>query len=117
MQSKIKIYLSWTLSILLAASFIFAGYTKIPPGTNMVKRFENWGYNADFALLIGILEILGAILILIPRVTIFGAGLIIILMIGAIYTHLSTGIGSALFAFIYLAMAIAVLLLNLRNRK
>jgi len=117
MRSTIKIYISWILSLLLAASFVFAGYTKIPPGPNMIKRFENWGYNADFALLIGVLEILGAILILIPRMTILGACIIIVLMMGAVYTHLATGIGSPLFAFIYLAMAIVVFALNLKKNR
>ena len=98
----------WLLAALLGLSFLAAGWPKLMPNDNMVARFENWGYSAEFAVVIGVLEMLGGLLVLIPKLAIYGAILIGILMLGAIYTHLSTGIGSPLFAFIYLAMAVGL---------
>ncbi len=53
--------------------------------------FEGWGYAAWFATVIGVFELLGAIGLLIPRLTrpaIYGLTGI---MIGAAYTHLANG--------------------------
>ena len=97
--------IAWTLEALLAASFIFAGFPKIQPGEMMLKRLANWGYSPEFTMLIGLLETTGGLLVLAPATADFGALIIGIMMIGAVWTHLSTGIGSPLFAAIYIAMA------------
>ena len=78
------------------------------PNDNMVARFENWGYSSDFAVFIGMLEMLGGLLVIIPRLSAYGSVLIGTIMIGAVYTHINTGIGSAMFAAIYLLMAIGL---------
>lgn len=98
----------WILAVLLGSSFLLAGWPKVVPNDNMVARFENWGYSVEFAMIIGVLEMLSGLLVLIPRLSVYGAILIGVLMTGAIYTHVSTGIGSPLFAFIYLAMSLGL---------
>lgn len=97
--------IAWTLAAMLAASFIFAGVPKIQPGEMMLKRFANWGYSPDFTVLIGLLETSGGLLVLVPATAAFGALIIGIVMIGAVWTHISTGIGSPVFAVVYLVMA------------
>ncbi len=104
-MNKPKMVMAWLSSILLGLSFILAGLPKIVPGESMVNRFENWGYTAEFATMIGLLELLSGLLVLIPRCAFYGSCLIIVLMSGAIYTHVSTAIGSPLFAVVYLLMA------------
>ncbi len=111
-ESKIKSIIAWVLSALLSAGFVLAGVMKFIAGPAMARRFEAWGYSPKFALLIGILEVLAGLLVLFPRFAIWGAALIIILMLGATYTHLHTGIGSPLFALIYLAMVVIVAILR-----
>ncbi|NKB33490.1 MAG: DoxX family membrane protein [Pseudomonadales bacterium] len=105
----------WAIAILLGLSFIAAGWPKIMPSESMIRRFENWGYSAEFTTLIGILELTAGILVLLPKLAAYGSGMIFILMIGAIYTHLATGIGSILFAVIYLLMAACSIALNWRD--
>lgn len=74
----------------------------------MFARFAAWGYSAWFVYVIGVVEVGGGLLVLHPRTAFFGGALIAIDMIGAILTHLFTGIGSPLFALIYLILAIGL---------
>jgi uncharacterized membrane protein YphA (DoxX/SURF4 family) len=82
--------------------------SKNSAGEMMLKRLANWGYSPEHTMLIGLLETTGGLLVLAPATADFGALIIGIMMIGAIWTHLSTGIGSPLFAAIYIAMAAAL---------
>ncbi len=100
---------TWVISILLGASFILAGWPKIMPNESMLNRFESWGYSANFTVLIGLLELAAGILVLIPRAAFYGAIVIVVLMLGAVYTHVSTQIGSPLFAIIYFGMAVGLI--------
>jgi putative oxidoreductase len=80
----------WTVSGLLAAMFIFAsgGPKLLMPG--MVKpMFVKYGYAAWFATFIGVCEVLGGIGLLIPRLAALAAAGLSIIMVGAIYTHVS----------------------------
>ena len=110
MPQRVSNVVAWVLSVLLGLSFVFAGWPKIEPGPGMIRRFENWGYSAEFAVVIGIAELLAGIAILVRPVSFYAALAIVVLMIGAIYTHVSSGIGSSLFAVVYLLMAVGVML-------
>ena len=78
----------WTLAGLVAALFLLSGVPKLlDPG--WVSRFASWGYSEWFLYLIAGLEIAGAIGLLIPRLAPYAAAGLIIIMFGAMYTHLS----------------------------
>lgn len=82
---RVSFVSSRVLTVLLALGYLAAGLIKFTDGADPV--FAGWGYAPWFAILIGVLELLGAIGLLIPktrRVTILGLALI---MIGAVYTH------------------------------
>ena len=111
-KASFKNISAWVISILLGASFLFAGFPKINPSQSMIARFEAWGYSPEFCVFIGIVEVAGGLLVLWPKTAFYGALLLTFEMIGAIWTHLSTGIGSPLFAFLYLAMAVVLLVLR-----
>lgn len=108
MNQKTKNVLAWVLAVLLGLNFVMSGYPKILPNDNMIRRFENWGYSESFAILIGILEMLGGLLVFIPKTAFYGALLLSVVMVGAIATHLLTGIGGPGFAIISLLIAVAV---------
>lgn len=110
-----KIISAWVISVLLGASFLFAGFPKISPNESMISRFEAWGYSGDFAIFIGIVELTVGLTVLWPRTVFYGALLLAVEMIGAAWTHIHTGIGSPLFAFIYLAMAMILLVLRRKD--
>ena len=78
----------WVLVGVTSALFLLSALPKFTmPG--WVGRFEAWGYPAWFLYLIAALETAGAIGLLIPRLAPFAAGGLILIMIGAMYTHLT----------------------------
>jgi putative oxidoreductase len=80
----------WTLQIGFGALCLLVGTGKFGD-PNWVRRFAEWGYPAGFYLIVGALEIIGGLLILVPRVATYGSLLIMTVMLGAIVTHLTHG--------------------------
>jgi uncharacterized membrane protein YphA (DoxX/SURF4 family) len=78
----------WVVQILLALAFLGAGSGKLLGGPDMIALYEAIGLGQWFRYLTGILEIAGAILIVVPRTRFFGAALLATIMIGAVITHL-----------------------------
>jgi putative oxidoreductase len=78
----------WSLQVLLAAAFLAAGAAKLAGPDMMVKQFEAIGLGQWFRYLTGILEIVAAVLLLIPRRAGYGALLLIPIMLGAVAAHL-----------------------------
>ncbi|MCE7991872.1 MAG: DoxX family protein [Roseivirga sp.] len=116
MKQKVKNVLAWGLSVLVSLNFLMSGYPKVMPNAGMVRRFENWGFNEGFAILIGVLEILGGLLMLVPKTAFYGAVILSVVMIGAIGTHLITGIGGPVFAILSLLAAAGAGWLRFENR-
>lgn len=83
--------LSIVLQVILALGFIYFGYLKFT-SEDMVKGFEHFGYTDSFRIFTGIVEIVGALLLIIgiwiKPVAFIGALLLAITMIGAILTHI-----------------------------
>ena len=97
---------SWIIALMLAWFFFYNGWPKIVADEAVVMEFRDWGYSADFALVIGILEVLGALLVIFPPTALIGSVLLSLIMMGAIYTHLETGIGSPALAIFLLVLAL-----------
>ncbi len=85
---------TWVLALALAALFAFAGIPKLMGVQQAVDGFRSLGYSDGFRLFIGACETAGAIWLLIPRLTTWAAAGLLVIMVGALYTHISTGIGS-----------------------
>lgn len=92
-QSRVKSAIAWGLQILLAIFYVVAASGKLIGGPQAIERFRNWGFPDGFYLIIGVLELLGAIGLLIPRVAGYAACGLIVIMIGASLTHLVNGEG------------------------
>ena len=106
---KIKSVFAWILSILLALAFLSAGLPKLLAVTAWIEKFTHWGYPRWSLPLIGLLEVSGAILLLIPRFAIYGVGILIAVMLGAAYTHVANGEGLAVLRpLIFLCFLVAV---------
>ena len=84
------------LSVLLALMFLGAGIPKLLGTPDVVAGFAKYGYPSWFHLLVGGTEVVAAVLLLVPRVAWLGAIAIVVIMVGATYTHavLGTGEGS-----------------------
>ena len=92
-KAKIGAIAVWIVTVLLAVAFVLAGTTKILRQPAWIDQFAGWGYGPWFLVLIGALEIVGALLLLIPRLAFFGAVLLGVIMLGAGYTHLANAEG------------------------
>lgn len=107
--TKVRRIVEWVTAVLVGLSFIASGIPKIVPGDSMVGRFEAWGYTAGFASAVGVAELLGGLMILLPRSRPWGALVLAVIMIGAVFTHVRTGIGSPTMAGVYLGLSLLVL--------
>jgi uncharacterized membrane protein YphA (DoxX/SURF4 family) len=80
------------LAWVLAASF-FAGFvTKFMPGETFFGpaysvKFVGWGYPSWFRFVVGLGELIGGILLIIPRYRFVGCLLLGVILQGAIVTH------------------------------
>jgi uncharacterized membrane protein YphA (DoxX/SURF4 family) len=81
----------WVLSILMAAMFLFAGLTKLMGAEMHVVNFDRWGYPLTFMYVVGLIEVAGALLLLIPRLASYAALLLSVNMLGANLTHIAAG--------------------------
>jgi uncharacterized membrane protein YphA (DoxX/SURF4 family) len=82
---------TWTVTLVLAAVFLWAGITKFLGVAFWTESFPRWGFPAWMRWAIGVVECLAALLLLIPRVAIVGATLGAALMFGAIVVQSSAG--------------------------
>src|SRR5260370_23630524 len=86
-MNKLRIIGVWILQVLLAALFAIQGIVKLSGSPAWVSRFRGWGYPDHFYFVVGLVELLAAIALLIPRIAKLGALLLIVVMAGATATH------------------------------
>ena len=89
--SKPRTVSGWILAILLALAFLLAAVGKLSGAAT--PMFEGWGYPAWFATLIGVLELAGAIGLIVPKTTRWAILGLTAIMLGAVYTHFAGGEG------------------------
>jgi uncharacterized membrane protein YphA (DoxX/SURF4 family) len=106
---------SWVLRLLSAAAFISAGGAKLAGVPMMVAIFEQIGAGQWFRILTGVVEIVGGIAILLPATAAFGAVLLAVTMVCAVFTHLALIGGSPLPAIVLLAITSTVAWLHRRS--
>ena len=112
-KNKVKTITMWSLTGLLAVMFMLAGYSKFDVSAGWVERFVSWGYAPWFASVIGAAEIAGGIGLFIPKTSIFAAFGLVLIMLGAIATHLLNGeAGHIVTPLIYLAVLSAIIVLR-----
>ncbi|MBX3023436.1 DoxX family protein [bacterium] len=100
---------AWIASVLLFLLFtVVASPPKLLGNPQAVEGFAKSGYSDAFRLFIGASEFLGGIALLIPRLAFWSAAGLIVIMIGAIYTHLAgndaANVGPAAVAFALLIL-------------
>ena len=88
-SGKGRLITLWTLSGLIALAFISAGGAKLAGASVMVEMFDKVGLGQWFRYFTGLLEVAGAIGLLIPRYAFYGAVLLAIVMVGAIIAHVA----------------------------
>jgi putative oxidoreductase len=106
----------WVLQILAALAFLYVGGAKVA-GLNpeVTQLFDKIGIGQWFRYLTGGLEVIGAIALLVPRFTAFGALLLSCVMVGAVITHLFVVGGSPVPAIVLLVFTGSIAWLRLRK--
>jgi uncharacterized membrane protein YphA (DoxX/SURF4 family) len=73
----------WVLQVLAAAIFVFAGYSKLKGDPQQIEGFEAMGLGVAGMYIVGVLEIAGAVGVLLPGAAGFVALCLVALMVGA----------------------------------
>lgn len=102
----------WLITGALALLYLGAGLPKALGMGPAVEGFRRLGFSDHFRVLIGVLEVSGALGLLIPRLTTWAASGLAGLMLGAVCTHLATGTPGA-----GLALGGLVLLLGVARER
>ena len=90
MTDKTSNIIQWVVSGLLAAVFLLAGASKLVlDPTAAAEQFQNFGLPGGMAIFIGLCEIAGAVGLLIPRLAGLAASGLVIIMLGALYSHVT----------------------------
>lgn len=87
-QRRALTVVMWTLQIVSAALFLFSGTLKLSGAPMMVQMFGAIGLGQWFRYFTGGLEVISAVLLLVPSLARFGALAMAATMVGAILTHL-----------------------------
>jgi putative oxidoreductase len=88
-SGKGRLITLWTLSGVVALAFIAAGGSKLAGAAAMVELFDKVGLGQWFRYVTGLLEVMGAIGLLISRYAFYAAALLAMVMVGAIIAHVT----------------------------
>jgi uncharacterized membrane protein YphA (DoxX/SURF4 family) len=87
----LKVGSLWLVTLLAAWAFGGQGLAKFREHSFWTAAFAAWGYPVWFRMFIGGWEIVAAILVVVPRLAVYGAAMIMVVMIGGAYTHFHAG--------------------------
>lgn len=97
----------WVLQVGAAAMFFMAGGMKLAGAPDMVAMFEVLG-GQWFRYVTGGVEVVGAALLLVPRLAGVGALLLAATMVGAIFTHVAVIGGSFVVPLVLLVVTATI---------
>jgi uncharacterized membrane protein YphA (DoxX/SURF4 family) len=102
--------IGWALRILLAGVFLYQGIDKFGERRLWLQVFQEIGFGQWFRYFTGIVEVAGAMMLLIPRATLLGVVVLVCVLTGALLTHvLVIGVGpQSVFVMVLLAMLIGL---------
>ena len=105
---------TWVIRGLLAVAFAAAGLAKLAGADPMVQVFDQIGIGQWFRYVTGLVEVTGAVLIVMPAFGLLGALVLGCTMVGAVLTHLVLIGGSPVPALV-LGLLAAVVAYRLRD--
>ena len=88
---KTQNIVAWVIAGLLAFAFAGSGIMKLTGAEELVGNFERWGYSSGMMYFIGVAEVAGAVGLLLKRLRVLASAGLIVIMAGAVYTHISVG--------------------------
>ena len=120
--ARSRVTVVWVLSVVASLGIGLAGISKFPVPNHWQHQFLHWGYPQWFVFGVGAAEVLGAIALFIPRIALFGVGLLLVVMTGALITLLAhpgdpLGRGGTPAFYIGVLLVIGMFRWQLRARK
>jgi len=86
MPANVMTIVTWILRLLVAAAFLGAAYLKLSGTQMMIDEFAQIGLGDWFRYFTGLCELVGALALLYPGTTPWGALLLLCVMVGAFIT-------------------------------
>ena len=106
----------WAPAILLALIFVPQGWAKFSDSSGWAAAFVHWGYPRWFRIAIGAIELGAVALLLSGRAAVYGAVLILAVMLGAWATHLMFDHGRNMTSEV-VPLLLALVVLALRRKE
>ncbi len=106
----------WIIALFLALVCFRSGIMKMPgiPGEEFwIRDFNRWGYPAWFKIIVGLTELVAALLFLAPRVAGYGGAIFAAVMLGATFTHATHNeFGRLPFTIFLFALSLVIILVR-----
>ena len=83
--------LVWVVGVTFGLMFALTGWEKFDADGSMATDFARWGYPAWLRLAVGVVEIVGGMMLIVPRLASYGALGLGVVMVGAWITRLGDG--------------------------
>lgn len=91
-DSNVRSIMLLIITIALVVLYVMAGGSKFVGMQPLwAQNFILWGYPAWFLYLVGAVELIGAVLLLVPSIAILGSVALATIMFGAFWTHVANG--------------------------
>ena len=110
--SRGRVIGAWIIQGLLAAAFLAAGGAKLAGVPMMVQIFDQIGMGQWFRIVTGLVEVIGAVALVVPGFAALGAAWLGATMFVAVLTHLFILHSSAMPALILLTLNVLVVWLR-----
>ncbi len=107
-RNRLALIALWGVQVVLAGMFLLAGGSKLAGAAAMVALFDAIGVGQWFRYVTGVLEVLGALLLLVPGNAAFGAVLLACVMAGAVMSHLTVLTTPVTPALVLLALTVLI---------
>jgi uncharacterized membrane protein YphA (DoxX/SURF4 family) len=89
---RLSVLVAWFLRVVLCLAFLASGVMKFVD-VGYAAQFAAWGYPAGFQYVAGSVEVIGALLLVVPSLTLVGVGILAADMVAATLTLLFNGGG------------------------
>lgn len=107
----------WIPRVLLALLFVGAAFAKLSGQPMMVAEFQTIGLGQDFRILTGVIELVAVGLLLWPRTSLIGAGLMLCVLVGAFVAQVGPLHGDVIHVIVIAAIVLLTIWLTRRARR
>jgi hypothetical protein len=101
--SKFKLIGVWALKLIFGAAFLVFGSFKLTGSAMMVHEFDVVGLGQGFRLFTGACEVIGAVLMLYPKTSRWGAPILLCVSTGACIAQATRLHGDVIHTFVFMA--------------